>query len=181
MSTSDDLSRRDVLKLTAGAVVASQVTVLGAVAGTGHRFFTDPEYAVVDELSEILIPADDHSPGGRAAAVANFIDAYLAEAFEDSTRTTWRTGLASVDALAASLHGQPFMKLPADQRVDVVTNMAANEHSPGTDAEKFFHELKRAVVGAYYSSDIGIHKEMEYKGNTILQEYAGTDVSPKTD
>ena len=40
---------------------------------------------------------------------------------------------------------------------------------------------KRAVVGAYYSSDIGIHKEMEYKGNTILQEYAGTDVSPKTD
>ena len=61
MSTSDDLSRRDVLKLTAGAVVASQVTVLGAaVAGTGHKFFTDPEYALVDELSDILIPADDH-------------------------------------------------------------------------------------------------------------------------
>jgi len=180
MRSDDDLSRRDVLKLTAGAVVASQVTVLGAaVAGTGHKFFTEPEYALVDELSEILIPADDHSPGARAAAVANFIDAYLAEAFDDTSRTAWRTGLAGVDTLAQSLHGQPFMKLPADQRVDVVTKMAANERTPGTDAEKFFHELKRAVVGAYYSSDIGIHKEMEYKGNTILEEYAGTDVSGK--
>ena len=182
MSTNDDLSRRDVLRLTAGAVVASQVTALGTVvAASGHRFFTDAEYALVDELTEILIPADDHSPGARAAAVANFIDAHLAEAFVDTPRTAWRTGLASVDALATSMHGQPFMKLTPDQRVEVMTKMAANEHTPTSDAEKFFRELKRTTAGAYYSSDIGIHKEMEYKGNTMLQEYAGTDVSAKTD
>ena len=181
MSTIDDLSRRDVLRLTAGAVVASQVTALGSVvAASGHKFFTDAEYALVDELTDILIPADDHSPGARAAAAANFIDAQLAEAFEDTPRTAWRTGLASVDALARSMHGQPFMALTVDQRVDVVTKMAANERSPSTDAEKFFRELKRGTVGAYYSSDIGIHKEMEYKGNTMLQEYAGTDVTGKS-
>lgn len=181
MSTNEDLSRRDVLRLTAGAVVASQVAALGtAVAASGHKFFTEAEYALVDELSEMLIPADDHSPGARAAAVANFIDAQLAEAFEDTPRTAWRTGLASVDALATSMHGQPFMKLTAEQRVDVVTKMAANERTPSTDAEKFFGALKRGTVGAYYSSDIGIHTEMEYKGNTMLQEYAGTDVSAKT-
>ena len=93
MSTNDELSRRDVLRLTAGAVVASQVTALGTVvAASGHKFFTDAEYALVDELTEILIPADDHSPGARAAAVANFIDAHLAEAFDDTPRTAWRSG-----------------------------------------------------------------------------------------
>jgi hypothetical protein len=196
MSTNDDLSRRDVLRLTAGVVVASRVTAIETItAASGHKFFTDAEYALLDELTEILIPADDHSPGARAAAVANFIDADVAEAFEESRRTEWRTGLASVDALATSAHGQPFMKLTPEQRVDVVTRMAANEGKRAaregdgatnqgahpSDADKFFRELKRSTVGAYYSSDIGIHKEMEYKGNTILQEYVGTDVSARTD
>jgi hypothetical protein len=29
----------------------------------------------------------------------------------------------------------------------------------------------------YYTSEIGLHQEMEYKGNTLQQEYAGVDVS----
>jgi Gluconate 2-dehydrogenase subunit 3 len=179
MSAPADLTRRDVLKITAGAVAASQVAALkpAFAAGSAPRFFTPDEMALVDELTEIIIPADDHSPGARAAAVAPFIDGQLADAFQDAPRTTWRTGLASVNALAQSLHGQPFMQLTPDQRVEVVTKMAANEEKPVTDAEKFFHELKRRTVHAYYSSDIGIHKEMEYKGNTLLQEFVGTDVS----
>jgi hypothetical protein len=174
-----DLTRRDVFKVTAGAVVASQVSALRPVfAATGApRFFTPEQLAMVDELSEILIPADDHSPGARAAQVARYIDYTLAEAFEDEKRTAWREGLAHVDALARSMHGQPFMSLAPDQRVAVVTRMAANESKPANDVEKFFDRLKRATAGAYYSSEIGIHKEMEYKGNVLLQEFAGIDVS----
>ena len=89
MSSTDDLSRRDVFRLTAGAVVASQVTALGSViAASGHTFFTDAEYALVDELTDILIPADDHSPGARAAAAANFIDAQLASSTDAGVHTT---------------------------------------------------------------------------------------------
>ena len=38
-------------------------------------------------------------------------------------------------------------------------------------------ELKGRVVHAYYSSEIGIKQELEYKGNVFLQEFAGQDVS----
>jgi hypothetical protein len=174
-----DLTRRDVFKVTAGAVVASQVSALRPVfAATGApRFFTPAQLAMVDELSEILIPADEHSPGAKAAQVARYIDHTLAEAFEDEKRTAWREGLAHVDALAQSMHGETFMSLTPDQRVSVVTRMATNESKPTNDTEKFFGRLKRATAGAYYSSEIGIHKEMEYKGNVLLQEFAGIDVS----
>ena len=35
------------------------------------RFFTPAEYEMVDRLSEIIIPADSHSPGAHVAQVAD--------------------------------------------------------------------------------------------------------------
>ena len=55
--------------------------------------------------------------------------------------------------------------------------MAAKEQRPTTEEEKFFGELKDARRARPTTSKIGIHKEMEYKGNVLLEEYAGTDVS----
>jgi hypothetical protein len=55
--------------------------------------------------------------------------------------------------------------------------MAQNEGKPQKPEELFFVELKSRVVHAYYSSEIGIKQEMEYKGNVFLQEFAGEDVS----
>ena len=55
--------------------------------------------------------------------------------------------------------------------------MAQNEFHPKSEEEKFFAELKRRTVTAYYTSEIGIHKEMEYKGNTLLKEFAGYEGS----
>ena len=40
---------------------------------------------MLDELTEIIIPTDSHSPGAKAAKVAVYIDKSLAEAFEERT------------------------------------------------------------------------------------------------
>src|SRR5207249_9801174 len=53
--------------------------ILQPVAGVPGKFLTAAEYALLDELTELIIPADDHSPGARAAAVAAYIDGRLAE------------------------------------------------------------------------------------------------------
>jgi len=34
-------------------------------------------------------------------------------------------------------------------------------------------QLKQTTAFAYYSSSIGIHKEMEYKGNVFLNQFVG--------
>jgi len=132
---------------------------------------------MVDELSELIIPTDEHSQGARAAKVAEYIDRRLAESFEDEPKTQWREGLKLVDQISVEMNGRPFMQASQDQRVAVLTRMAGNESNPERPEEKFFVELKSRVARAYYTSKIGIHDELEYKGNTYLREFAGIDVS----
>jgi len=87
----------------------------------------------------------------------------------------WRDGLKLVDAVSQEMHGKTFLEASPDQRVAVVTRLAGNEMKPQTPEEKFFIELKHHTARAYYSSKIGIHQEMEYKGNRVLTEYVGCD------
>ena len=182
-----DLSRRDVIKLGAAATLAASLGVGGSLgaqspvaAASGaasQTFFTPDELALVDELSELIIPTDDHSPGARAAKVAAYIDSRLAEAWEEQDRTDWREGLRRIDQLSQESSGKPFMQSSADQRLAVLTRIARNEKEPRQPEELFFAKLKSRVVDAYYTSEIGIKQEMEYKGNSYLTEFVGTDVS----
>jgi len=137
---------------------------------------TAAEFALLDELTELIIPADDHSPGARSAAVAAFIDGRLAESLEPDWQAKWRTGLQAVDGLSRELHAKPFLEATSDQRVAVLARMAAAEQDPKTDPERFFGELKRWTVRGYYTSKIGIHLDQEYKGNVYQRgEFAGFD------
>jgi hypothetical protein len=77
--------------------------------------------------------------------------------------------------LSLEMNGKTFMAAAAPERLSVLTRMAQNETDPTQPEERFFRELKRRVVRGYYSSKIGIHDEMEYKGNTYLREFAGED------
>jgi len=176
------MTRRELLKAAGAAAAAVPLAggdVLAAVAATAAttHFFTPAQLAMVDELSEIIIPADDHSGGARAAKVAAYIDYRLAESFDDEPRVKWTEGLARIDALSREKKGAAFMQLSADDRVAIVTAMAAEEHSPTTVEGKFFGELKDRTSDAYYSSKIGLHDDLEYKGNVLQEEYSGTDVS----
>ncbi len=75
------------------------------------------------------------------------------------------------------MHGKPFLESTPEQRLAVLNRMAQNEQDPKAPEERFFRHLKSATGQVYYTSKIGIHDEMEYKGNTLLTEFVGTDVS----
>ena len=174
----NELTRRDVIKLGAAATAAVSLGVGHAEAqARAGGFLTESEFAILDELSEMIIPTDSHSPGARAAKVAAFIDSQLAEAWEEKDRSDWRRGLGLVERLSQQMNGTPFVKSSSEQRLAVLTRMAQNESKPDTPEEQFFGELKGRIVYAYYTSEIGIKQEMEYKGNTYQAEFAGYDVS----
>jgi glucoside 3-dehydrogenase (cytochrome c) hitch-hiker subunit len=168
-----EINRRDLIRIGAGAAMA--VPAAFAVADA-PRFFTPAEFALLDEMSEMIIPADGHSPGARAAQVAAYIDAHVAEAFESKERDDWRNGLKSVEDLSRKMHGHAFMEASPGERVAVLTRMAKNEMNPKAPEEVFFRELKHATAHAYYTSKIGIHQEMEYKGNVMLEQFVGYEV-----
>ena len=178
--TSDDLTRRDIIKLGASAAIAVGVGGWDAslfAQDMSTMFFTREEFALVDELTDLIIPADDHSPGAKAALVASYIDFRLSESFEDQPRTLWRDGLKLIEQISREMHGKSFLESSTEQRIALLTRISQNEAKPVKPEELFFKELKSRTARAYYTSKIGIHREMEYKGNVSLKEFVGFDAA----
>ena len=183
-----ELTRRELLKLAGGAaavaplagMAAAPPVLAGAAPATAPSFFTAAEFRLLDELTELIIPTDEHSPGARAAEVAAYIDRKLTEYdpkipdLKDA-RESWKAGLGAIDALSKEMNGAPILDVPEEKRIAVLERLAKKEKSAETPAEKFFGELKGWTARAYYTSKIGIHQEMEYKGNVLQTDYAGID------
>ena len=171
------------IQQTAAAAAAASLPLANGVPNPKSqapkpKFFTSAEFALVDEMSDMIIPTDQQSAGARAAGVAIFIDGRLAEAFEKDEGQQWRAGIAAVEAVSREMHGKGFMASSAEQRLALLTRIAAAESDPKTDAEKFFKQIKGGTIRAYYTSKIGIHDDQQYKGNVIQPgEYAGYDAT----
>ena len=135
-------------------------------------FLTAAQYEAVDALVEAIIPADEHSPGARAARVADYIDLLLFESPED-VRQQWTAGLAALDDESRRRSGALFAKLPAASMVELLTALSRDELKPQTPLEEFFVMTKDATIRGYYTSEIGIHQDLQYQGNRMLGEFVG--------
>ena len=152
------MDRRTVLKvLTASTLrAANQCGTSSDFVAYQFAFFTADEQALLERLMELIIPADDHSPGAKAARVPAFADLMIATG-SDRTKTAWRAGLA---ALRTAEKDQPLEA--------VLAQAASEEDAPKSELGRFFVELKRMTVDGYYTSTVGIHDDMGYVGNQHL-------------
>jgi Gluconate 2-dehydrogenase subunit 3 len=142
---------------------------------SGARFFSPSQYTLVEELSETVIPADSHSGGAKAAKVADYIEQFLRESIDDNEKSIWREGLPLIDMMSQHYNGKSFVDSSSEQRIAVLTVLSDNERMTDLPEVRFFRELKRLTVHGYYTSKIGIHDELEYKGNRMLAQYVGCD------
>ena len=188
----EQVTRRDAIKtIGVGVGVIASLPVLGQsqeLAAHDHsthssqaaapakaqplKFFTEAENKTITEMSERIIPADDHSPGATAAGVPAYIDLIVSESTE-ITKQNWRDGLAAVDKMSREKFGKAFADTTPDQQTDLLKVISKNERSPETPEERFFRTIKYATVDGYYTSEIGIKKELRYKGNAYLKEFTG--------
>lgn len=181
----NELSRRTMIKLTVGAAMAAPFVDLVALKGRAAqagaapalKWLTPAEFAIVDELAEMIIPADAQSGGARAAGVVPYLDGRMAETQEPGEQDQQRAAIKAFDDAARKANGKGFVESSPEERLAFVTALAKNEFNPTTPEEKFFREFKTTVAYVYYSSDIGIHKDIGYLGNTYLDEFSGYDVS----
>ncbi len=188
----EQVTRRDAIKsIGVGVGVIASLPVLGnsqELASHDHsnhsaqaaapakaqplKFFTDEENKTVIEMSERIIPADDHSPGATAAHVNEYIDLVVNES-PDATKQTWREGLAAINKMSRDKFGKAFADASADQQIELLKEISKNERSPQTVEERFFRTIKYSTIDGYYTSEIGIKKELQYKGNSFLKEFTG--------
>ncbi|MCI0662800.1 MAG: gluconate 2-dehydrogenase subunit 3 family protein [Acidobacteria bacterium] len=189
----NNVSRRDALKGLAG--IGASLPVLntnllardhdhdhgshGRAAKTAQKkapykakFFNADQMALISTISELIIPTDDHSKGAIEAEVPEFIDLMINEASAE-TKKTWTDGLAAMDKLSQDKNRALFNKATKDQQIAILTEISKNEARPQTPEERFFRTIKNMTIDGYYTSRIGIHDELKYKGNTYLKEFKG--------
>jgi len=175
------LERRELFKVLGATLIAAR----DGAAQHGHgasavvdiknyqpRFFSDQEYQAIDALTDIIIPADDQSPGAHAAGVRFYIDSVLHYAGPEP-RKIWHSGLATLDESARAQFGKGFIACSPHEKEQLVALMARNEKAPSTELEQFFELLKQMTVEAYVLSDAGMTQYLGYQGNTAIQEFRG--------
>ena len=126
-------------------------------------------------MSETIIPADSHSGGAKAAKVADYIEQVLRETTDDNQKLLWREGLRLIDLMSQHYNGKSFIDSGSEERIAVLTVLSDNDHMTDLPEVRFFRDLKSLTVRGYYTSRIGIHDELEYKGNRMLTEFVGCD------
>ncbi len=183
-----NVTRREALK---GLAIGASLPILGqrvladehdhskhgapgvqAKTATAPKFFKADQIALIATISEHIIPTDEHSKGALAAEVPQFIDLMIGESNAE-TKKLWTEGLAAMDTLSQSKNSAPYNKASKDQQIAILTEISKNEMKPVTLEEKFFRAIKGMTIDGYYTSKIGIHDELQYKGNTYLKEFKG--------
>jgi hypothetical protein len=173
LGSEENMERRAVLKIVALTALSQKLNALPGAAmshmqaspaaptATAYtlQFFSEEESQLLDQLMEMIIPADGHSPGAHEAGTNLFADLMVATS-NDAVKKQWGDGIRLIREQAT---GTPL--------AEVLHNAAANEENPKTDLERFFVLLKQMTVNGYYTSATGIHKEMEYVGNTYVAAF----------
>lgn len=161
-------NRRDALRtLAAGAVAA------GAQAQTSHanhepekeqpqvitpaaaKFFSEPEMKLLARLTDLIIPRTD-TPGAADVGVPALID--LAAGSKAVRGDVLREGMKKLPA--------DFLTSPEPRQVAVLQRLE-QQKSP------FFRALKTATIDFYYTTPLGLEKELGWHGNRPLPSFPG--------
>jgi len=164
------LDRRTVL-----AMLGAGVPTLAALpADYRLHFFSREENDVLDRVAEMILPATERSPGASAARVSLYLDLVVSRSPAETQRN-WRRRLQAFDQL-----GRPFLSLDPAAQAARLDQVAVGERAPSTDAERFFADVKRLTLFAYYTTSIGLLRELGYKGNQAAHSFPGCPHPPKT-
>jgi hypothetical protein len=135
-------------------------------------FFDDHQSATLDAISDLMIP-DTDTPGAKAAQVNRFIDLLLS-AEDADVQKNYVEALGWLDGHCLAKYQQPFVGLGRADQESVLTILTQPTADPALSygLEKFAI-LKRSIVSAYYSSEIGMLQELRYQTNSFQPGYPG--------
>jgi hypothetical protein len=165
-----ELTRREALQrlalafVAAGAVdradaqVAHQAMHEAATAGGGYapKALAAREFATLDRLTDLILPADGGKPGAKQADVAAWIDTVLA--VSDPLKGRYTAGLAWIDAAVVQGGGKDFASAEPARQIALLDVIAFRrnrtpENETGVD---FFVLLRRMTCDGFYTSAIGM-------------------------
>ncbi len=186
---SNELTRRNMLQMAAGAVtayasshwvfrVATDGRIVKAATVDGESFtpavLTQAEVDQLAAVCEAIIPRTD-TPGARDARVHEYIDVALSVESEDA-RKRFREGLAWLEAYCKKTTRNGLAQASADDLVRLLTPISdanetvADDLRPGAS---FFSNVKTKTVFGYYTSREGWVEELGRPEHVGMEKWTG--------
>jgi gluconate 2-dehydrogenase gamma chain len=178
-----ELSRRDLLQSIALSVTlgglspaaAQHVHSLAAEEKTSTGVYkakalNPHEYQTLERLADLIIPADDKSPGAVASGACEFIDLLASQ--NPRLLDIYTGGIGWLDQATKRRYSSNFVSAKPSQQTALLDLIAyrRNESSDLGPGIEFFDWARRMVVDAYYTSPAGI-KALGYMGNTSVSKF----------
>jgi gluconate 2-dehydrogenase gamma chain len=134
-----------------------------APAPAEPSFFTPAQFRVITRIADLIIPATD-TPGAVGAGVPIYIDTVIGK--NKGQQKLVVEGLAW-------LAQQNFIDLLEEGQLAILHPLceAADAGESKEHAVQFFHLVKSLTADGYYTSQIGLMKELGYSGNTAMAEF----------
>jgi hypothetical protein len=173
------------LKVLTPAQYVTVEHLVEAIIPTDERSPGAKDARVADYMDLLLAEADEGLRKDWLAGLAA-LDAESTKRFGQGFA---KLDPAQTDAVLTDISKYETAKPVADPALQVPRNEEPKPQPPQVDTllgdvgrhrgsrksqlETFFANTKQATIHGYYTSEIGIHKELRYKGNKVLLEFVG--------
>jgi hypothetical protein len=164
-----EITRRDALQRLALAFVTAGVVdpadaqvahhaVREAAAGGGYapKALSARDFAALDRLTDLILPAGGGKPGAQQAEVAAWIDTMLA--VSEPLKARYTAGLSWIDAAMVRRGAPDFASAAPAQQTAILDEIAFRRNrTPENDSGvEFFVLLRRMTCDGFYTSAIGM-------------------------
>jgi Gluconate 2-dehydrogenase subunit 3 len=127
-------------------------------------------------LCDVIIPADDVSPGASAVGVVDFLDEWMSAPYpaQQADRKTILDGFVWLDAQSQRRFSAPFDQLAQEQQTQICDDIcnAAGAKPELAAAAKFFALYRDLTASGFYTTPAGM-KDLQYVGNVPLPRFDG--------
>lgn len=198
MNEPQRIDRREAIKW----IVAATATVsllnfrsFGAPVPTAHGYGTDPDLMkdykpgdlwpltftreqrrAVAALCDVIIPADDRSPGASRVGVPDFIDEWVSAPYpaQQADRQEILEGLAWLDGESKTRLGNAFADLNDAQMSSICDDICyvPRVKRKFKAAARFFARFRNLTASGFYTTPQG-WKDIQYIGNVALAKFDG--------
>lgn len=86
-------------------------------AKTGTGSFTADDIALLDEVSDTILPTTQKSPGAKAAKTGAFMALMVTDTYDEKDQKTFRDGMKALDAASQEANKASFLASTPEQRL----------------------------------------------------------------
>jgi hypothetical protein len=140
------------------------------------RTLNPDELRATTALCNVIIPADDKSPGAGDLQLADFIDEWVSAPYpnQQADKKTVRKGLAWLKAESHKRFQKDFPELTDEQKMKICDDIAfVPKAAPKfAAAAVFFAKMRDLTATGFYTTKEGM-KDLQYVGNVSLGSFEG--------